>query len=74
MTAPPLKPKVLTCRKKRRHADELTARAAAMSHIERGLADVGELYVYQCPECAGWHLTKSRQRAAVTADDPFLEK
>lgn len=74
MTAPPLKPKVLTCRSKKRHADEFTARAAAMSHIERGLADVAELYVYKCNLCGGYHLTKSRQRAAVTADDPFWEK
>jgi hypothetical protein len=71
MSAPPLKKKVVTCQSKRRHPDEITARAAAMRAIQyRG--QVNKLWVYPCPECRGWHLTKKNNGlgALVTADNP----
>lgn len=71
MTAPPLKGRRMTCANKRRHPDEHTARSIAMDAITRyGTANV--LYVYRCPECHGWHLTRNKQGAAVTATNPYL--
>ena len=44
-----------------------------MDALERR-PEVGKLYVYRCPKCNGWHLTKQRNRngtrALVTADNP----
>jgi hypothetical protein len=75
VTAPPPKKPIVTCASKRRHPDELTARAAASLHLER--KEMGdELFVYRCPICDGWHLTGNQQgaAAAVTAGDPFKER
>jgi hypothetical protein len=73
VTAPPLKGAALTCASKRRYPDEALARATAMDALERR-PEVGKLYVYRCPKCNGWHLTKQRNRngtrALVTADNP----
>lgn len=71
MTAPPLKKSVATCQKKRRHPDELTARAAAMVAIEIN-KNADTLYVYQCKHCHGWHLTRFQIGIGrmVTADNP----
>ena len=48
------------CRRKHRHADQVTALASAMHslacHPEDG---VDRLYAYRCEACRGWHLTKS---------------
>jgi hypothetical protein len=70
-----LKPRRLrtdrTCKSKRRYSDEPEARAAGMvSLAERPGQE--RLFVYLCPHCDGWHLTKSSQgrRAMVTADNP----
>lgn len=74
MSAPPPRPSKARCQAKRRHADELTARAAAASHLEAG-SDRVKLYVYRCKHCDGWHLTKHWQPApSVTAGDPYKEK
>lgn len=61
------------CAKKKRYADDLTARAAAMESCSKYGEDV--LFTYQCPVCRGWHLTKNEQRgqAAVSKTNPFLE-
>lgn len=61
-----------TCEGKKRWPCEITARAGAMAVIERndpGTPDA--LYVYRCPTCRGWHLTKNRQKSSppVTVDD-----
>lgn len=73
MTAPPIKRKAkLNCMNKLRHADEATARIAAMIAIERH-GNVDELYVYRCPECLGWHLTKNENPARVTVDELVAE-
>lgn len=70
MTAPPLKKSRLACLNKHRHPDEFTARAAAMHQIQWKGAPV--LYVYQCDECRGWHLTRRNHGNSkkVTADNP----
>jgi hypothetical protein len=71
MSAPPLKGQTLTCHNKKRHADELTARAAAMCRLQQPNCTEPDLYVYRCPRCAGWHLTKAPQPyPGVTATDP----
>lgn len=71
MTAPPLKREVATCRNKRRHPDDPTARAAAMRAMEQH-GEAKRLWVYRCPQCNGWHLTSSNQGVGslVTADNP----
>lgn len=48
------------CSGKNRWADELSAVAGAIHSLERH-KDSPELYVYHCPECKGWHLTKRPQ-------------
>ncbi|MDI3304673.1 MAG: hypothetical protein QJR04_25325 [Burkholderia multivorans] len=45
------------CEDKNRYPDEFTARAAGIHYIERG--DVAALWVYRCPICRGFHLTRS---------------
>lgn len=61
------------CASKHRHPDEITARAAAAMHIEQ-IANVDTLYVYRCPECNGWHLTKHPNGVPVRAGDPVAEE
>lgn len=70
MTAPPPKPAHVTCRKKRRYPDELTARAAAMWSISQ--SETERLWVYACELCKGWHLTSrpNGRRRLVTEDNP----
>lgn len=72
MTAPPLKGTKLTCASKRRHPDESVARASAMDALSQPNTHRIKLYVYKCPECRGWHLTRSKHRngVRVTATDP----
>lgn len=62
----------VTCENKRRHVDECTARAAAMDSITRPGSNVQRLWIYRCPVCNGWHLTRNNQANArlVTADEP----
>lgn len=71
MTAPPLKGAKRTCSNKRRHPDELTARACAMHAITK-YKNTNELWVYRCPTCLGWHLTRCKKHNAmkVTATNP----
>lgn len=64
--------KLTACQTKRRYPDEATARATGLYSLENNHA-ASALYVYRCIECRGWHLTRSRQGAAITAGDPFAE-
>ena len=48
------------CTGKHRWSDEMSARAGAMHSIEQ-YGQVEKLWVYRCPHCSGWHLTKIRQ-------------
>lgn len=71
MTAPPLKKEKLTCANKTRHPDEITARAIAMHAIQTH-GNTRQLFVYRCPQCSGWHLTRCHQKSgAITADNPL---
>lgn len=45
------------CSAKRYYTDECQARAAALDSLDR-FAGVEALWVYNCPHCPGWHLTK----------------
>lgn len=45
------------CIDKNRYPDEFTARAAGIHYIDRG--DAAALWVYRCPICRGFHLTRS---------------
>lgn len=47
-----------TC--ERRWPDEMSARAGALFAIETYKRE-SKLYVYRCPTCRGWHLTKFKQ-------------
>jgi hypothetical protein len=46
------------CFRKRRYPDELTACAFAI-HCEE-CSDGADIYVYRCPVCSGYHLTRFR--------------
>lgn len=72
MTAPPLKQPQLNCAGKNRYPDEYAARAVGMYAINT-YKNPPRLYVYQCPHCSGWHLTKSRntERPAISRHDPL---
>ena len=64
MTAPLRKNGILVvklvrmCESKNRYPDEYVARGVGQEMSMRKKID---LYVYQCPHCRGWHLTKHPQ-------------
>lgn len=58
------------CTSKQRWSDEMAAQAGAASCVERGTAD--RLYVYKCPECHGYHLTKRVQFNKPAINQQFL--
>lgn len=55
------------CRGKWRYSDETCARAAGMVSLTEHPGR-RKLFVYLCPHCCGWHLTKSYKdrRSMVT--------
>jgi len=63
-----------TCRKKRRYADEVSARAVGAQLLkERGVP--GRRWVYRCKHCDGWHVTsKGNGTPSLTADQPVRAK
>lgn len=65
MTAPPVPYDVATCQRKHRHPDEFTARASAQYCLETHEPNRKSLWVYPCPVCRGWHLTKRRNDVAL---------
>ena len=78
MSAPPVKKTVFNCQQRRRYNDEISARAAAMYALdqcdEHG-RPLPALYVYRCPECNGYHLTRQAQgiRKRVERNRPYME-
>lgn len=48
------------CLGKRRWSDELTAVAGAI-HVLEIEPNLTRLFVYRCPNCCGWHLTRRPQ-------------
>ena len=78
MSAPPTKKRILNCRAKRRYNDEVSARAAAMYALDQCDAhgrELQALYVYTCPECGGYHLTRKAQGylRRVERNTPYIE-
>lgn len=74
MSAPPVRQVVLNCAKKTRWPDEMSSRAGAMSSIER-FGGVDRLWIYRCPFCRGWHLSRNNagRKWMVTKDNPVHE-
>lgn len=63
------------CLRKRRFPDEYVARASAQTTLQSN-PDVGQLFVYQCPSCRGWHLTHKNhgeKTTYVTRDNPYRD-
>lgn len=56
------------CVAKNRYPDELTARAAGQHYREHYASEL--LYIYRCPHCAGFHLTRTphHKRSSVEWD------
>lgn len=71
MSAPPKRQSLRTCEKKLYFNDEFQARANALEVIEA----YGQkaLWIYRCPECKGWHMTKKDNGVLwkVTRFQPF---
>lgn len=62
------------CEDKRRFTNEATARAGAQIECERGVARrAGEMWVYPCEHCRGFHLTTKRGQTKwrVTATELY---
>ena len=65
-----------TCLKKTRWPCQASATAGAIHVLEyhaehevdplRQLTQLTQLFVYRCPHCAGWHLTKRATGEAIT--------
>lgn len=54
---PPVKNKSkLACMGKKRYPDEMTARATGEICLQ--MKELAGLYVYKCPHCRGYHLTR----------------
>jgi hypothetical protein len=47
------------CLRKKRYPDQMLARIGALTVLESGQSSVPKLWVYRCPNCSGWHLTKN---------------
>ena len=58
------------CNRKQRYSDEFSARAKAKIDIDGGKAR--KLWVYPCPLCRGWHLTKKPNSRKVMIDENNL--
>lgn len=65
MTAPPTKKVILNCRAKNRYSDEVGARAGALWSLSHN-TDLQRLYVYKCPCCNGWHVTRKKNTRMVS--------
>ena len=63
-----------TCARKRRHSDEITARAFALTAIDAGWNKNKPecLYVYKCPVCRGWHLTRFKVSVPVKSGNAYV--
>jgi hypothetical protein len=55
------------CESKRRHCDEVTARAVGSVLLGEPGEEKRVLYTYRCTCCNGWHLTRRPNGFAITA-------
>lgn len=62
------------CLGKLRFADECACRVVAQESINRPQSMVKMLWVYQCPNCRGYHMTKLRNYrvAPVSPTDLYV--
>lgn len=61
------------CASKSRYPDELTARAAGQHYRGRQYAP-SPLYVYKCPHCAGYHLTRAQHAERYSVEFDFSRR
>lgn len=59
---------IRSCEGKHRHPDDLTARAMALTQQEMSGY---RIFIYPCPLCRGWHLTKRPQSDSRRAADYY---
>lgn len=60
---------VSACERKNKYKTEAKARAWGQLQVRKGTTPAGRLWVYPCPCCRQWHLTKSQTNTpAITAD------
>jgi hypothetical protein len=57
------------CASKSRYPDELTARAAGQHYREHN--ETKPLFVYRCPNCRGYHLTKAEHAPRYNVEYDF---
>jgi predicted SprT family Zn-dependent metalloprotease len=64
------------CLNKTRYSDEYTCRAGAqhvLTNPRFGMT-VARMFVYKCPNCRGWHMTKqSTVHYSVSAENLFAD-
>lgn len=63
------------CTSKQRYSDEYSARGSAQYSLRQSQdQNFTRLWVYRCPGCRGWHMTKSPNDSdPVTRDELFSE-
>ena len=68
------KEQIISCRRKIRYCDEVTARAAVSLICEH--MKLQRQYVYKCHVCRGWHASKKHQgrRGRVTKDELYDQR
>ena len=62
------------CLTKTRYADEYSARAGAFHVLttERFHMTVDRMFVYKCPNCRGWHMSKKTSAHPPVTRDSLL--
>ena len=55
------------CKRKTRYSDDHAARAAGLYALKEDKF-IGQLYVYKCQWCRGWHLTRQELRHEDAVD------
>lgn len=64
------------CTSKQRYSDEYSARGSAQHALRQNRdQNAVRLWVYKCPGCRGWHMTKSpNDSAPVTRDELVADR
>jgi hypothetical protein len=63
------------CTSKMRYSDEYAARGSAQFALNTSRANpLGRLWVYQCPVCRGWHMTKVPNDSPAVMRDCLIEE
>ena len=64
----------MSCCKRKVKYDNFIAADNARRHAMQSVKKKLLLYVYQCPDCDGWHLTKMMQKKRVLDDQNIRRK